>query len=72
MQTKELFGNNNPIYDVFINKFDVDANEIDILLVAAGHFETENLAIEPLMNKIKDKFNITCELAKQKSPIITI
>ena len=32
MQTKELFGNNNPIYDVFINKFDVDANEIDIVI----------------------------------------
>lgn len=50
----------------------LDADEMGVVLVAAGHFETENLAIEPLMNKIKDKFNITCELAKQKSPIITI
>ena len=50
----------------------LDADEIGIVLVAAGHFETENLAIKPLMNKIKDKFNITCELAKQESPIITI
>lgn len=50
----------------------LDADEMGIVLVAAGHFETENLSIEPLMNKIKDKFNITCELAKQESPIITI
>lgn len=50
----------------------LDANEMGIVLVAAGHFETENIAIKPLMNKIKDKFNITCELAKQESPIITI
>ncbi len=50
----------------------LDANEMDVVLVAAGHFETENLAIEPLMNKIKEKFNITCELAMQETPIITI
>ncbi len=50
----------------------LDADEMGIVLVASGHFETENLAIEPLMNKIKDKFNITCELAMQESPIITI
>ncbi|MBR5191160.1 MAG: Nif3-like dinuclear metal center hexameric protein, partial [Clostridia bacterium] len=50
----------------------LDADEMGIVLVASGHFETENLAIEPLMNKIKDKFNITCELVMQESPIITI
>ncbi|MBR5203051.1 MAG: Nif3-like dinuclear metal center hexameric protein [Clostridia bacterium] len=49
----------------------LDAEEVDIVLVAAGHFETENIAIEPLMNRIKEKFSITCELATQKSPIIT-
>ena len=49
----------------------LDADEMDIVLIAAGHFETENLAIKPLMNKIKEKFSITCELAKQESPIIT-
>lgn len=50
----------------------LDADEMGIVLVASGHFETENLAIEPLMNKIKDKFNITCELAMQETPIITV
>ena len=50
----------------------LDANEMGIVLYSAGHFETENIAIKPLMNKIKDKFNISCELAKQETPIITI
>ena len=50
----------------------LDANEMGIVLVAAGHFETENLAMKPLMNKIIEKFGITCELAKQDSPIITV
>ncbi len=50
----------------------LDANEMNILLVAAGHFETENIAIEPLVNKIKEEFNVSCELALQESPIITI
>lgn len=50
----------------------LDANEMDVVLVAAGHFETENIAIEPLMNKIKEKFGVTCELAMQETPIITI
>ncbi len=50
----------------------LDANEIGIVLVAAGHFETENIAIQPLMNKIENKFAVTCEIAVQNSPIITI
>lgn len=50
----------------------LDAVELDIILVAAGHFETENLAIKPLMNKIKEKFSVSCELAVQDAPIITI
>ena len=50
----------------------LDANEMGIVLVAAGHFETENLAMKPLMNKINEKFGIACELAKQNSPIITV
>ena len=49
-----------------------DANEMGIVLVAAGHFETENLAMKPLMNKINEKFGIACELSKQESPIITV
>lgn len=50
----------------------LDANEIDILLVAAGHFETENIAIKPLLVKIQKEFNIDCILAVQNTPIITI
>ena len=50
----------------------LDADEMGIVLVAAGHFETENLAMKPLMNKIYKEFGVTCKLAVQKSPIITI
>ena len=50
----------------------LDANEMNVLLVAAGHFETEMIAIEPLMNKIKNQFDIACALAHQQTPIITI
>lgn len=50
----------------------LDADEMDILLVAAGHFETEMIAIEPLMNKIKNQFDVACVLAHQQTPIITI
>ncbi len=50
----------------------LDANEMDILLVAAGHFETEDISIKPLADKIKKEFNIECVLADQSTPIITI
>ncbi len=50
----------------------LDANEIGVLLVCAGHFETENIAIKPLSDKIKHHFDIECVIAVQKSPIITI
>lgn len=50
----------------------LDANEMDILLVAAGHFETEAIAILPLLEKVKKEFDIDCALANQKTPIITI
>lgn len=50
----------------------LDAEEMDIVLIAAGHFETENLAMEPLMNKIKMIFGVPCSLAYQETPIITI
>lgn len=50
----------------------LDADEMGVVLIAAGHFETENIAIEPLMNKIKNEFNVSCELAYQETPIITI
>ena len=50
----------------------LDADEMGILLVCAGHFETENIAIKPLSDKIKNHFDIECVIAVQKSPIITI
>lgn len=50
----------------------LDADELGLLLVCAGHFETENIAIKPLADKIKNKFDIECVIAAQKSPINTI
>lgn len=50
----------------------LDADEMDIVLVAAGHFETENIAMQPLMNKIIEKFGVVCKLAVQKSPIVAV
>ena len=50
----------------------LDADEMGILLVCAGHFETENIAIKPLADRTKNYFDIECVIAVQKSPIITI
>ncbi len=50
----------------------LDANEMGVLLVAAGHFETEMIAVKPLLEKIENKFKIDCILATQNTPIITI
>lgn len=50
----------------------LDADEMDMLLVAAGHFETENIAIKQLADKVADEFNVECLLASQSTPIITI
>lgn len=50
----------------------LDANEYGISLVCAGHFETEVIAMSPLMKKIKNKFNIDCVTASESTPIITI
>ncbi len=47
----------------------LDANEMGVSLICAGHFETETIAVEPLKNKIENKFNIECVLAAQHSPI---
>lgn len=50
----------------------LDANETGIVLFAAGHFETEMIAIKPLLEKIENEFNIDCILAAQNTPIITV
>lgn len=50
----------------------LDADEMGIVLLAAGHFETEMIAIKPLLERIKNEFNVDCVLAGQNTPIITI
>lgn len=50
----------------------LDADEMDMALICAGHFETENLAITPLLEKIKNNFDIDCVLAVQSSPVNAI
>ncbi len=50
----------------------LDANELGIALFACGHFETENIAIKPLADRITNEFNVECLLANQTTPIITI
>ena len=50
----------------------LDADELGVLLVCAGHFETENIAIKPLAEKIKNQFDTECIIAVQISPISTI
>lgn len=50
----------------------LDANEMGVVLFAAGHFETEMIAIKPLSDRIEKEFKISCVLAEQSTPIITI
>ena len=50
----------------------LDANEMGIAFVAAGHFETENPAIDLMIEKINNKFSVECLRAPQKTPIITV
>lgn len=46
------------------------AEEKGITLIAAGHFETENIAIRPLMEKVKAKFSdADCILLSQHNPV---
>ncbi len=49
----------------------IDADEMGISLICAGHFETETFAMQELCDKIHNKFGIACEMLKQESPIIT-
>ena len=50
----------------------LDADEMNITLFACGHFETENISIKPLAERISNEFNIKCVIAEQNTPIITI
>lgn len=50
----------------------LDADEMGIVLFACGHFETEMIAIKPLLEKINNEFDVECVLALQNTPIMTI
>lgn len=50
----------------------LDANEMNIALVCAGHFETENPAMDLLIQKIENRFAVECIKAPQTTPIITV
>ena len=50
----------------------LDADEMGIVLFACGHFETEMIAIKPLLKKIENEFKVECALATQSTPITTI
>lgn len=50
----------------------LDAQEYNMSLICAGHFETEAIAMAPLKEKIKNEFEIECIAASQNTPIITI
>ncbi len=50
----------------------LDANEMGIALLCAGHFETENPAVDLLIEKISGEFSLECVKAPQTSPIITV
>lgn len=50
----------------------LDANEMGIALISAGHFETENPAIDLLIEKISKQFSVECIKCPQTTPIRTI
>ena len=48
----------------------LDAVELDIILAAAGHFETENPAMTTLKNKLENQFpDVEFVLLEQSSPV---
>lgn len=50
----------------------LDANEMGIALICAGHFETENPAIDWILQKIENEFAVECVRAPQETAITTI
>lgn len=50
----------------------LDAENLGIALICAGHFETENPAIDLLMEKIEKEFRVECVRVPQTTPITTI
>lgn len=47
----------------------LEAAQIGITLIAAGHFETENPVIAVLADKIKENFDCEVEIIPQQSPV---
>ena len=47
----------------------LDALELGLTLIAAGHFETENPVVASLAKKIKDEFEVDVEIIPQNSPV---
>lgn len=46
------------------------AKETGMTIIAAGHFETENISIVPLMNKVSENFkDITAVYLEQENPV---
>lgn len=50
----------------------LDAQELGIALICAGHFETENPAVDLLLQKIENEFHVECVRAPQETAITTI
>lgn len=47
----------------------LDALDLGITLIAAGHFETENPVVASLAEKIKNEFAVEVEIIPQNSPV---
>lgn len=47
----------------------LDALDLGITLIAAGHFETENPVVDSLAEKIKNEFAVEVEIIPQNSPV---
>lgn len=55
--------------EVSHHKF-LDANELGITVIEAGHFETENPVVEYLYNLIKSNTQADCIILEQSSPAV--
>ena len=47
----------------------LEAKDLGLTLISAGHFETENPVVAVLAKKIKDNFDCEVEVIPQKSPV---
>jgi len=48
----------------------LEALDLGLTLIAAGHFETENPVVAVLSEKIKEKFNCDVEIIPQNPPVV--